>query len=58
MLAYFGINTLTSVVSLRKEKEKINQLRDRYDRRKDEAINARTTAMAELGAEIAELRGI
>lgn len=58
MLAYFGINTLTSVASLRKEKQKISELVDRYDRRKEEAISARTTAMAELGNEINELRGI
>jgi hypothetical protein len=58
MLAYLGFNTLASVQSLRQEKQRIAGLVDRFDRRKTEAIEARTTAMAELGAEIAELKGI
>lgn len=58
MWGYFGFNKLTSVTQLRTEKQQIAQLTDRFDRRKTEAIEARTTAMAELGAEINELKGI
>lgn len=58
MLAYFGINKLTSVQSLRNEKQHVVELRERYERRRQEAIEARTTAMAELGNEINELKGI
>lgn len=58
MLAYLGYNALPKVADLRQEKQKIADLTDKFTRRKAEAIEARTTAMAELGAEINELKGI
>lgn len=57
-MGIFWIQQADECAQLRTEKQQIAQLTDRFDRRKQEAIEARTTAMAELGAEINELKGI